>query len=94
MSIITAYAYKGHFDDVDADYIPCLIGTCEDGEEAYFETLGDVSPGEIIAQRPSKWFSGPTRIIGIKFIERRPDGEVTVLGYALADELMTAGVEG
>lgn len=88
--MITVYTYKGRFgDDLPADYIPCLIGNDQGGEEAYFETLCEITAADISAHKASKWFSGPTRIISIRFWAK--NGQT--LGYALADDLMTAGVD-
>jgi hypothetical protein len=92
--VITVYTYKGKFGSVPADYIPCLVGfkaglnPGDLDDEAYFETSGEIEAGDITATTRSKWFCSATAIIAIKYeLEGR-----SVLGYALADELLTAGV--
>lgn len=88
--MITVYTYKGKFgDDLPLNYIPCLIGNDEDDGEAYFETIGEVTAAEITATKVSRWFAPPTKIVAVRF--NGPDGNK--LGYALADELLTAGVD-
>jgi hypothetical protein len=92
--VITIYTYKGKFGSVPADYIPCLVGFKEAlqpgdlDDEAYFETTGEIVPDQIIATQRSKWFCSATAIISVRY----SDGSATKLGYALADELLTAGV--
>lgn len=92
--MITVYRYKGRFGDVPADYIPCLIGygTNDSGtgdDEVYFETNDETDVEAITAHKVSLWFSGPTRIVSIRY--QGKNGVAT--GYALADELLTAGLE-
>jgi hypothetical protein len=94
--MITVYTYKGKFGDADlpADYIPCLVGykagllPGDLDDEAYFETLGEIEPSDVTDTRRSKWFCSATAIIALRFTI---DGR-SLLGYALADELLTAGV--
>jgi hypothetical protein len=103
--MITVYRYKGKFGDdaLPADYIPCLIGVDEQGEEAYFETVGEIEPDAIRETRASKWVSHPVRIVTVRYWQDHTppvpnpvaasvfSGEAKV-GYVTADELLTAGV--
>lgn len=86
--MITVYRFKGKYGSVPADYIPCLIGTDERGDEAYFETLGETEAHTILETKRSKWFSHPVQIVAIRY----QFGLKEQLGYVMADELMTAGV--
>jgi hypothetical protein len=88
--MITVYRYTGKFGDdgLPADYIPCLIGIDEHGDEAYFETVGEIDPSSIGVTKRSRWVSHPVQIIGIKY----SDGLLEKIGYVMADELLTAGV--
>jgi hypothetical protein len=63
--MITVYRYKGKFGDdaLPADYIPCLIGIDEHGDEAYFETVGEIDPQHIQDSCASKWISHPVIMI-------------------------------
>jgi hypothetical protein len=109
--MITVYRYRGKFgdDSLPADYIPCLIGTDEEGDEAYFETVGEIVPADIRRTKASKWISHPVRIVAVNYWKQHepsipyPDenlarlgveltGELK-LGYVMADELLTAGVD-
>jgi hypothetical protein len=108
--MITVYRYKGKFGDdrLPADYIPCLIGVDEQGEEAYFETVGEIEPDAIRDTKASKWISHPVRIITVRYWQDHtppvpyPDAELASsgveltgeakMGYVMADELLTAGV--
>jgi hypothetical protein len=90
--VITIYTYKGKADtayDLPADYIPCLVGINDQGEEAYFETLCEVQPEDILQTRRSQWFDHPVLIVSVKYFR---DGNV-LLGYVTADQLMTTGVD-
>lgn len=96
--MITVYKYKGKFGspDLPADYIPCLVGTDDTGDEGYFETVGEIDPQHIKDTAPSRWFSHPVRVIMIRYhSDHLPDGRLVDgmrLGYVMADELLTAGV--
>lgn len=77
-------------------------------DEAYFETVGEIDPASITAAQRSKWFCSATALITIRYWVNHtppvpfPDAELaaagveltgeTKIGYALADELLTAGV--
>lgn len=88
--MITVYAYKGKSGSttLPVDYIPCLVGTNEQGEDAYFETVGEIDPSHIVMTRRSQWVDHPILIVGVKYVV---DGAIQ-LGYVTADDLMTAGV--
>lgn len=89
--MITVYTFKGKSDapyNLPADYIPCLVGTNDQGEDAYFESLGEIEPSDILMTKRSQWVDHPVLIVSVKFIW---NGTMQ-LGYATADELMTAGV--
>lgn len=109
--MITVYRYKGKFgdDNLPADYIPCLIGSDDEGNEAFFETVGEIEAGSIRDTKPSKWVSHPVRIITVRYWQDHtppvpyPDADLAAtgveltgeakIGYAMADELLTAGVD-
>jgi hypothetical protein len=88
--VITIYTYRGKFgtDDLPADYIPCLVGTNSEGEDAYFESLCEIAAADILLTKRSQWVDHPVLIVSVKFIL---NGTMQ-LGYATADDLMTAGV--
>lgn len=90
--MITVYSYKGKSTALHLlpiDYIPCLVGTNEQGDDAYFETVGEIDASDIILTRRSQWVDHPVQIVAVKY--ENAEG-VTQLGYATADDLMTAGV--
>jgi hypothetical protein len=89
--MITVYRCKGKFgdDNLPADYIPCLIGSDDDGNEVFFETVEEIDPASIRVTKRSRWVSHPVQIVGVKY----SDGLVEKIGYAMADELLTAGVD-
>lgn len=87
--MITVYTYTGKPGVVPAGYIPCLIGTDDNGNDVYFETTGEIEASQIKQTKQTVWINHPVRIVAIRF----DDGEVSKLGYALADELLTAGVD-
>jgi hypothetical protein len=89
--MITVYTYKGKSGShtLPVGYIPCLVGINEHGEEAYFETVCEVQPEDILQTKRSQWADHPMVIVGVKYFR---DDKVQ-LGYVTADELMTAGVD-